>query len=82
MAETVKQDIDWGGSAFPCEGGSDSNLYPDPGMSMRDYFAGQALAGMLANPERVGSEAKFSGWAAQAYFFADAMIAARKGGAS
>lgn len=78
------KEIDWGGSAFPCEGGSDSNLYPDPGMSLRDYFAGQALAGICAN----------SAWndmfhpsvnapsAQAAYAMADAMLKARKESAS
>lgn len=47
------------------------------GMSLRDYFAGQALAGFMA-------AGKDRGWglplkvAQQAYEFADAMLAARK----
>lgn len=32
-------DINTGGAAFPCEGGSDSGLFADPGMTLRDYFA-------------------------------------------
>ncbi|MBX5089386.1 hypothetical protein [Rhizobium lentis] len=71
--------IDWGGSAFPCEGGSDSNLYPDPGMSLRDWFAGQVLSGfMSAKPMHFNPDDD----AAYCYRVADAMIAARKAGAS
>jgi hypothetical protein len=75
-----KNEIDWGGSAFPCEGGSDSNLYPDPGMSLRDYFAGQALSGQLAN--RYQDQWSYQEHAKRAFDQADAMIAARKGGAA
>jgi len=40
--------IDTGGSAFPNPpmGG----FGPEAGMSLRDYFAGQALLGLLARP--------------------------------
>lgn len=77
MTEAVKT-IDQGGAAFPCDGGSESGLYADPGMSLRDWFAGQALAGMLAGvpgshliptADKLGKEA---------YEAADALIAARK----
>jgi hypothetical protein len=37
-----------GGSAFPVIWGK---TVTDPGMTLRDWFAGQALAGLLANPE-------------------------------
>jgi hypothetical protein len=40
-------DIDWGGQAFPTEGGDQSALYPDPGMSLRHWYAGQALPGLI-----------------------------------
>ncbi|RQP04969.1 MAG: hypothetical protein D1H97_15440 [Paracoccus sp. BP8] len=50
-----------------------------PGMSLRDYFAGQALAGWLASfPPDCGVKAKQC--AELAYELADAMIAAGKGG--
>ncbi len=42
----MKPAFDDGGAAFPCEGGEASGLHPSPGMSLRDWFAGQALAGM------------------------------------
>lgn len=37
-----KKQINTGGAAFPCEGGTDSGLHPDAGMSLRDYFAANA----------------------------------------
>lgn len=67
--------------AFPHLGlyqGADGNLHPTPtqhgGMTLRDYFAGQVLAGRMAR----GSD--YRSWddaAADAYEAADAMIAAR-----
>lgn len=78
---------DHGGSAFPCEGGLDSGLYPDPGMSLRDWFAGQALAGIYASQwfadhcrayHDTGNQPAIQiGAAKTAYAAADAMIAAR-----
>lgn len=70
--------IDEGGSAFPI---ATDGMIRNEGMTLRDWFAGQALAGMLAGvpgthliptAEKLGKEA---------YDAADAMIAARKGGA-
>ena len=59
-----------GGPAFPI-------LRSDqPGMTLRDWFAGQALAGLLAN----GGAQFWEGDAQNAYAAADAMLAARKGG--
>lgn len=68
-----------GGPAFP-----NSEIWDDDkpeiawiagGLSKREWFAGQALAGMMANPDRVGNHARYEEWAKTAYFFADAMIA-------
>lgn len=73
MAET-KND---GGQAFPQPltfdaGGIAIAAYP--GMSLRDWFAGQALAGLLAaDPEKT----TWSGDAENAYRAADAMLAER-----
>lgn len=48
------------------------------GMSLRDWFAGQALAGLLAGDDEGGTWEK---WALSAYNAADAMLARRlKGG--
>ena len=48
------------------------------GMTLRDWFAGQALAGLMAHPT---AEFTAKGGAAIAYEFADAMLRAREGGA-
>jgi hypothetical protein len=81
----VTTKIDDGGPAHP------TSLSPDGpfgGMTLRDYFAGQALAGEFASQnEYSGSfptEHPQEGLVARAelmYRMADAMIAARKGGA-
>ena len=65
-----------GGPAFPTvfievEWGSSYG-----GMTLRDYFAGQALAGMLANSSARGAWATY---AEHSYAQADAMISAREG---
>ena len=79
-----------GGPAFPhgkymkhkVTGAFDT--YAHGGMSLRDYFAGQALAGLCANPD-LGSSVIFSEdrpdetIAEMAYTVADALIAQRGG---
>ncbi len=86
--------IDDGGPAFsgglfePQHGGSNDREPWNHGMSLRDWFAGQALAGITAGLcsdvsrgdsayDRLG----FSDAAQDAYKLADCMIAARKAGA-
>ena len=49
----------------------------EPGMSLRDWFAGQALAGMLSNPH--SDEGAWVLLASDSYRAADAMLAARGG---
>jgi|688.fasta_scaffold963475_1 hypothetical protein len=71
----MKKPKDNGGTAFPAHGGGTN------GMSLRDYFAAAAMQGLLAAC-RPGYE--YTGdngpqrCAAEAYRYADAMIAARK----
>jgi hypothetical protein len=70
----TKQLINDGGPAFPAPmNGPDGRT--QHGMTLRDYFAGQALAGFCAVPDRYN-------WlcddAAFAYKIADAMLAARE----
>lgn len=49
------------------------------GMFLRDYFAAQALSGMLANNYREGfPQAKAEDYVTSAYIFADAMLAGRE----
>ena len=75
MSEQIKD----GGPAFPWP----HTQYPNgevewglPGMTLRDWFAGQALAGLMAAPEcaAMGQE----DIAHSAWSMADAMLAARK----
>lgn len=65
-----------GGPAFPVSEdaarGKVSGIYG--GMTLRDYFAAQAMAGLTAIPS---SGYTFEGAAEDAYKFADAMIAQR-----
>ena len=66
-----------GGPAFPAvkmrENGSPECT---EGMTLRDWFAGQALNGLIACPDIQISS--LSGYAQQAYRQADAMIVERK----
>lgn len=64
--------IDDGGPAF---GHGDHTHGGAPGMSLRDWFAGQALAGLIS-PEYANAEIA----AETAYMVADAMLAARTNG--
>lgn len=68
-----------GGQAFPCEGGACSGLHADPGMSLRQWYAGLALQGILAGGygdtvphDDVGGGADAAFFAVQ---YADALIA-------
>ena len=75
--------IDDGGPAYPCH----TNPLPGrlanapQGMTLRDWFAGQALAGHLAYSHPQSVMGVFIPETAKtAYELADAMIEARKGG--
>jgi hypothetical protein len=69
--------INDGGPAFPSVGeGFGNPSYSAPGMTLRDWFAGQALAGALADPTCDLSPIEL---AKKIYEFADAMLAAREG---
>lgn len=61
-----------GGPAFPS---TDAKGFVSDGMSLRDYFAGQALTGMLADASRSGSVEHYVD---DAYSIADAMLAERQ----
>jgi hypothetical protein len=62
-----------GGAAFPVS----TALHWSPGMSLRDWFAGQALAGVMANSNIKPTET-FETIANHAFAFADAMLAERE----
>jgi hypothetical protein len=68
-----------GGPAFPFGDVSETTGQPingffNPGMSLRDYFAGQALIGILASPN---CEGKVSECTAGAYQLAESMLKIR-----
>ena len=73
-----------GGSAFPTTQYV-TGFYPSghtEGMTLRDYFAGQAMQGLLSNPKLMDSIIKeggaYSGWVEEsAWSWADGMLKAR-----
>jgi len=76
-----------GGLAFPVTHTIDGNWVRDPrpeysGMTLRDYFAGQALMGACANSGPTSSNVTPQNaatiLAAAAYVLADAMLAERE----
>ena len=70
---------DDGGQAYPAAWGNpEQGGDYVPGMSLRDWFAGQALAGLLAgSPD---ADCGPMGYASDAYSMADAMIEKSKKG--
>lgn len=50
----------------------------DPGMTLRDWFAGQALAGLLATPGQVFSDPSPERLAEACYAAADALLEYRQ----
>ena len=76
--------IDDGGPAFPMQVNSANGNYNYGGMSLRDWFAGQALNGVTTTANGLGSLDELSRkeimmkCAEIVYEFADAMLAARK----
>ena len=75
-----------GGAAFPCTNEQFTHGNPQTGdawsgMSLRDWFAGQALAGLLASPIDGPSwnmEDHAAHFARVSYAYADAMLAHRE----
>lgn len=71
--------INDGGPAFP----SDNGVKYDSGMTLRDWFAGQAMQALLSNPklhqEIIKNGNAHGGWIEHsAWAWADAMLAARE----
>ncbi|AKG94548.1 hypothetical protein Shpa_37 [Paracoccus phage Shpa] len=79
--------IDNGGPAFPTAPGQ---MAHNSGMTLRDWFAGQALVGMTADGGDVWNDAVWNDTPREAamraaslcYGIADAMLAVRGGGAA
>jgi hypothetical protein len=66
-----------GGPAFPVQALASPGSEVAWGMSLRDWFAGQALVGMLACPDVSGDRESI---AKSAYTYADTMLRARERG--
>lgn len=65
-----------GGAAFPMGYHRDGNSADHQGMSLRDWFAGQVLSGVVRAEHRLAfNPADDAAWA---YSVADAMLAARE----
>jgi hypothetical protein len=90
----MSEQINDGGPAFPMNastGDPRDGVYCQNGMSLRDWFAGQALNGSLAsqnpksfwafagNPDETNSDEAKKGIAVLCYEIADAMLKARGG---
>lgn len=73
--------IDDGGPAFPSGDCAWEGAPYEPGMSVRDWFAGQALGG-ICSATRDADYRWCDSYADMAYSLADAMIKRRKKGAS
>ena len=70
-----------GGCAFPFNAG-EFGIEPSPGMTLRDWFAGQALSEVMAvyataNGHMIGPDHFPRNCAEHAYRIADAMLVAR-----
>lgn len=83
MSDAPKTD---GGPAFPTGSGTLSDgehtaehIATEPGMSLRDWFAGQALMGMHARDTFDDGQATPKQRARLAYIDADALLRARTG---
>ena len=70
MSDSIKD----GGFAFPCD--SAKQFPTQEGMTLRDWFAGQALASMTVAPDYSKGPCNFA-MAERAYCIADAMLEAR-----
>jgi len=69
-----------GGQAFPLGASEYAGHGPQSGMTLRDYFAAQALQGLashLTGPEKRGRETGAEAHARAAFAYADAMLAER-----
>lgn len=76
----MSEGINDGGPAFPCQPHDPQGAPCGPleyGMSLRDWFAGMALQGLLTGQHSESSKHNMSGLPEECFGIADAMIAAR-----
>ncbi|MCA7945605.1 hypothetical protein [Burkholderia vietnamiensis] len=66
-----------GGRAFPWCGDLNQTPFIELGMTLRDYFAAKAIAGLLADPNVKLGDDRTDKVAVLAYSVADAMLRAR-----
>lgn len=66
-----------GGAAFPVLHPSKECHYADKGMTLRDYFAVNAMHAMLRNQPPHAVDEPYATWADDAYDIADAMLKVR-----
>lgn len=66
-----------GGPVYPIIRTPGVDILESPGISLRDWFAGQIVSGIIANPHFSPNTSPLQA-AAHAYATADAMLAARK----
>lgn len=68
--------------AFPVQAypgdASNPKVRPNTGMSMRDYFASDAMSGLMANPEEISLNSPVEEIADFSYEVADAMLVRRE----
>ncbi len=66
--------------AFPLDAGDNKHGFCNEGMTLRDYFAGQALVGVLLNEHDKGTDIPNVKEAASmlSYMLADAMLRERE----
>ena len=68
--------------AFPVQAypgdAANPKVRPNTGMSMRDYFAAQAMNGLLANPEEFGEGVLLAELADYSFQVANAMLERRE----
>jgi hypothetical protein len=70
--------INDGGAAFPFAIDTEKRENIEPGMSLRDYFAGKALPVILKDALGTYDEEDYETAAKASYQIADAMLKARK----
>lgn len=73
--------IDDGGYAFPNPSDDKAGWHAESGMTLRDWYAGKALSGLLASNHEIPPttiEEQANHYARVSHIYADAMIAAKK----